>query len=474
MDAQFLLLPEELLIEIVQVSSLGSIICIRQTCKRLYNISKSAAVWRYIASREHPQPLLLERPVESYTPDDLEVLVLKRRRVEVGFRKLMQGGKSPRFKISLDCYVNGTMHLIRGGRWLLISTPNGGVIYLDLDIKLQAASNLFNPWRILVRERTTSRNYTTHMSIDIDHTSPYLKFNLALLCFSSYLTTIYEIEVWQVTMELNDRGFGVGLQAKLLNSFSDEPPQWVGSVALQGDNLLCTIFVSPSYRTHVVVLPWKEANSADFLKRAIDCHSLSFSFVHATPGQRLFTADNGVGRLIDLSSVPETTTILAPQGIASLQPLATAPFPSYITNLSGFTAYPDGSVRCVASDNKTLYGIVGSSTSGEDPNSESLQVIPLAKATKPTDFGRSIILSDDFCLMWSTSKGLTLRQIAWPTDPSSKSDIRHLTDNPGVRLDRSTPIAHKANFSCLLDASSGRVIVQQRGFLYVYDFALLS
>lgn len=134
----------------------------------LFNASNAAHSW---------SPLCLERPMDFYSSQELEYLVMRRESEEIKCKT--QHKVSPAFtrRLPIDDSGIGTLTLINGGRWLLTVSYYGSVSYYDLDMK--------NPVKRLlipkVREQNHSGSfYAVAMSVDIDDESAMLTFNLAL------------------------------------------------------------------------------------------------------------------------------------------------------------------------------------------------------------------------------------------------------------------------------------------------------
>ena len=78
-------------------------------------------------------PLRLERPIERYTSQELEYLVVQRTRAE-GIGKI-RTNFSPALtrRFPMDEFDVTVVVLIDGGRWLLTASATGSVSYYDLD-----------------------------------------------------------------------------------------------------------------------------------------------------------------------------------------------------------------------------------------------------------------------------------------------------------------------------------------------------
>ncbi|TFK64192.1 hypothetical protein BDN72DRAFT_280278 [Pluteus cervinus] len=202
----FFSLPDELLIEIAKEASWRDILTLRQTCRRLMDITKSSKVWRCLASREFRQTLWLESSSESYSAEELEVLILRRKRADHTYEIARDGDILPQriLPITAEKHHN-LVCLVPGGRWLLISNKDGTISYHDINSGDCAGHELI--------PATTQSRLPGSISVDVDLDSPVLKFNLALFRFEYPLNSEDFIEIWQVDLVVDERGKGVGLTA---------------------------------------------------------------------------------------------------------------------------------------------------------------------------------------------------------------------------------------------------------------------
>jgi hypothetical protein len=119
-------------------------------------------------------PLRLERPIELYTAQELEYLVVRRESQER--KRKTQDKLYPALtrRLPIDNSGNNTLRiLINEGRWLL--TASGSVSYYDLDTR-KPAEKLLIPQ--IIDQDGSFR--VVKMAVDIDDESTLLTFNLAL------------------------------------------------------------------------------------------------------------------------------------------------------------------------------------------------------------------------------------------------------------------------------------------------------
>ncbi|TFK69865.1 hypothetical protein BDN72DRAFT_583507 [Pluteus cervinus] len=213
LESVLLSFPTELLVEVVKNLTCLDILHARVTCKRLYEVTKSLLVWRHVVAQEPRQRLWLERPINTYTSEELEGLALRRLSVEFGYDNLIKGAQPHQRTISVS-YDIGRTKLVPGGRWLLVTTLRGGIFYYDLDCE-DVGPN------VLIPEGSTQ--CIMRIAIDVDVSSPYLKFNLAFWV-SRYCPPINNanpcLNVWEIRLLLDDTGRGIGLEGNCRAKFS--------------------------------------------------------------------------------------------------------------------------------------------------------------------------------------------------------------------------------------------------------------
>ena len=105
------------------------------------------------------------------------------------------------------------MHLVEGGRWLLVVSKTGSVNYLDLDSPTISEAILISD-QIDDPTPTVWRDIEMRMAIDMDRASPFLVFNIAFSSCSLEDTRgprEHKIQVWHVDLVFDERRHGVGL-----------------------------------------------------------------------------------------------------------------------------------------------------------------------------------------------------------------------------------------------------------------------
>ncbi|KAF4621452.1 hypothetical protein D9613_000057 [Agrocybe pediades] len=137
-------IPSEIVIEILQHVDVLTILQIRQTCRHLYELSTARLIWvNLLQECEHlfPGNVTLEKPLDMYSSEELERVVLVVESAELGWRT-SDGCPSRQRSIAVDARLGHSSdyykhaYLVPGGRWLLVFQAEGEISYYDLDSTL--------------------------------------------------------------------------------------------------------------------------------------------------------------------------------------------------------------------------------------------------------------------------------------------------------------------------------------------------
>ncbi|KAL4262292.1 hypothetical protein AB1N83_006028 [Pleurotus pulmonarius] len=126
-------LPVEVLAMIFGELGSEDVLNIRQTCKRLKSVSQMREVWveQYLRlSNSYEFTLPLHDYVDGMSSEELESATLQWERTEY---RWMTKASPPRRRI-FNSPCGAIFHLVRGGRWLLISDKGGSMLAYDLDV----------------------------------------------------------------------------------------------------------------------------------------------------------------------------------------------------------------------------------------------------------------------------------------------------------------------------------------------------
>jgi hypothetical protein len=159
------------------------------------------------------------------------------------------------------------MHLVEGGRWLLVASNTGSIAYFDLDASTPTETILIpDQFEPPIRDQF---GYLPEirivMAVDMDNDSAFLEFNL-FLSFSiddpPPDPKAHGVQIWKVSLALNDQQQGVGFVAEQLASFPLEPT--VSAIFCQsilGDHIALTLLSDQHEEsTLTFVLDWKQAD----------------------------------------------------------------------------------------------------------------------------------------------------------------------------------------------------------------------
>ena len=160
------------------------------------------------------------------------------------------------------------MHLVEGGRWLLVASDTGCISYFDLEAS--------DPTEITLTPKQFQGKSLTQvkMAIDFDSESSFLTFNLAV----SYCLVLpdpeeHKIQIWKVSLTLDDHQRGVGLSAEHLASFPQEMSIIrVFALSLRGSQLALSGFCSEyNEPRRTFVIDWKKADgdSTNYSRRLL-------------------------------------------------------------------------------------------------------------------------------------------------------------------------------------------------------------
>lgn len=303
-----------------------------QTCRYLAEVTKSGAIWKglvdnYIVTSALPPRL--ERPLALHSSTELENLLLRWKSADCALSSDTSQPSRERTFVGVKAKL---VHLVKGGRWLLVTERTGAVTYYDLDAETISGVQLI-PDQI----KFTDGSQVT-MTIEHDMNSPFLEFSIAFCCESD---DAFEIEshsfprrgclcsIWRVESASDDMQHVVGLTATQLASFPFHLAiRQVPKLSLLGPNLA---FIGNTGRYHLFVINWRQAqrNPLKYPFRVVGqaafrvsvCllfHWVSFTelyrqaFIHLLPKGKLLTTLRTDYTLYDYLSTAEVTNIPDP------------------------------------------------------------------------------------------------------------------------------------------------------------------
>lgn len=159
------------------------------------------------------------------------------------------------------------MHLVEGGRWLLIGEPSGSVLCCDLDAStIEPITLIPSPFH----EGTAYQDSEILLSVDMDLDVEYLKFNLGIMTRRMPAMSAIDpdsshyfrwIQVWEVTPDVDKNGVVTGLRADRLVCFPEEHRNFCHSFRLRDRQVaytLLTNYNSGDFRDGpcVIIVDW--------------------------------------------------------------------------------------------------------------------------------------------------------------------------------------------------------------------------
>jgi len=160
------------------------------------------------------------------------------------------------------------MHMVEGGRWFLVASD---ISYFDLEASDPTETTL-------IPEQFQGKSSTkVTMATDFDSDASFLTFNLVV----SYCLIVrpvpdfkeHRIQIWKVSLTLDDHQRGVGLAAEHLASFPQELSiRRVWALSLRGSHLALSGFCSEyDEPQRTFVIDWKRADgdSTNYSRRLL-------------------------------------------------------------------------------------------------------------------------------------------------------------------------------------------------------------
>jgi len=227
----------------------------------------------------YPRPFCLEKPLDFYTDRELEHLVLRWQKAKACW-SLNQYKNIPiqgRFVSPEE--ANNCVHLVEGGRWLLVGTNSGSVFCYDLNasaiepvILIPTPFDEETAWDDV--EETEIR-----LSVDMDLDVDYLKFNLGVITRripesdpdSSRPPRYFRwIQVWQVDSIVDKNGEVKALRAERLACFPEQHRNRCDSFRLRGRQVAYALHTNYEFSDRrdgpcIIIVNWTVFNSVSLV-----------------------------------------------------------------------------------------------------------------------------------------------------------------------------------------------------------------
>ncbi|PPQ85646.1 hypothetical protein CVT25_012768 [Psilocybe cyanescens] len=319
-------LPLELVTEILKWLNWRDILYARSACRYLSEATKVRNIWVHLVNEHvlaNPHPPRFERPIEAYSSQELEHLLFLWKSADRGLEASTLYPSRERTFVGVKTGYgmrtgNGPygasdklIHLIKGGRWLLVVEQTGAVSCYDLD------AETISGVRLIPDQMEFTNSSRVLMTLDYATHSPILEFTIALSLQDAALweepsTSIRyrrTVQIWRVGVALDDIRHAVGLTATFLASFPHRPEiLGVMSLSLLGPMIA---FTSITYeKKYAFVVDWTQANgnSLEYPWRVVQ-RTMSQGYIHLLPGSRLLVTSSDSFSLCDYSITPETTSL---------------------------------------------------------------------------------------------------------------------------------------------------------------------
>ncbi|KJA23528.1 hypothetical protein HYPSUDRAFT_39711 [Hypholoma sublateritium FD-334 SS-4] len=451
-------LPVELLTEVLRSLTWRDLLCLRATCKYLSDATKTRSVWAHLVDQHVSsklRPPLLERPLSMHTAEELERLLLVWTSADIGWER--DDGRAARER-SILVEPAEYLHLIQGGRWLLVTTDIGQVTYYDLDAEVIEGVQLI-PQQI---HKPFDLNQIM-MDIDIDSSSPTLSFRIALSVFDRSLDWTGNeatMQVWAVTLLLNGLR-AVGLSATRLALLHHRfTIVSVMALSLLGPTVAFTA-QSNERCLHTFVLKWDQADgdSTNYPWRVMN-PSFYKPRIQLLRGNKLFVASRECMRLFDYSVINETTHIL-PSSLSASSCLWTTSFNTRFTqDISTLNCFfTPNTAQIYMSTSQCIHSITVESEPFSDEPPPIIKVL---------DSHRACFFPDQTSLGYTRAIVVDCDHVAWL--------VRYTAPDKFLRKPLSTSTLPPVRRVPVMDEESGRVVfpdfIQSRK-MTIIDFAVV-
>ncbi|KAF9482729.1 hypothetical protein BDN70DRAFT_918943 [Pholiota conissans] len=368
-------LPDEILVEIFARMGWRDILSSQQTCKRLFEISTARALWVSLFGRlsfESMHPPLLERPITTYTAEQLRTVVLKYISSEVNFATHLPPRTrtlpTERFRINENDFI-----LLEGGRWLLLSSlpmGPGRVFAYDLDKPLSQ-----EPQCIIdcgVHDSTVPWS----LEADLDRNEPSLTYNLCFMPFGT-LQNGYdeagvedEVQIPNAPVALTDtyvyrvtpkgQGSDAMLEAHKIRTIHGTWGVTYLSIGLRGHYLARLVKYRPSGTYCIEICNWFLSDSCSHLKSYIFSENAEDIYdLLPLPDGRLLTVSTSSAALYDITDLHSLPCGKVDKNKATLQPYWRSKFEFSRVHVSKLYFDPrTDTMRVAIAAKGNLYGLV--------------------------------------------------------------------------------------------------------------------
>ncbi|KAF9547771.1 hypothetical protein CPC08DRAFT_715743 [Agrocybe pediades] len=315
-------LPLEILTEVLKNLELTDLLRVRQVCRSLRRATTAKPIWIHQYEKCEGMAegtLMLEKPLDSYSSEELEHVVLVWKSTQIGWRTrnatpsrrrtiTMKDGRPCRYFTWTEYFRDA--YLVPGGCWLLVFQAEGEISYYDLD------SVDYQQKKILVPDYVSaSPKNMVYFTVDTSSASPNRSFRLAQYVREDPKdlggSVRRTIKIWEITSVLEGHVV-TGLTATFLKTIQVDPEVGDCRVSLSLRDGHLAFAVSPDIikerQYYVCILEWLlvEDGSLDYPRRILNTYLDKENEIHLLSDERLITFKPALS-LYDYSSIEYTT-----------------------------------------------------------------------------------------------------------------------------------------------------------------------
>jgi hypothetical protein len=216
--------------------------------------------------------------LDLYTDRELEHLVLRWQKAKLCWALSQYKNIPIQQRFVSPEKAHNCVHLVEGGRWLLVGTDSGSVICYDLNSSTIEPSILIpTPFDA---ETAFDEDEDTEilLSVDMDLEAEYLKFNLGIITRrmpdidsdSSRPHYFRWIQVWRVTSDVDMNGEVQGLRAERLAYFPEEHRNRCDSFRLRNQHVAYALQTKYEYSDIrdgpcIIIVDWALCDSTSLV-----------------------------------------------------------------------------------------------------------------------------------------------------------------------------------------------------------------
>ncbi|KAJ8522301.1 hypothetical protein ONZ45_g1103 [Pleurotus djamor] len=297
--SKFSSLPPELMEAVLRELEWNDVLHARVTCRSLYVASKGLVIWRRLFHRlsdSYAAPIFPPKPLEAYTAHELENLVTRWLRADSLWSPSVPRDP-PAFRHVRQASALSYVVLVEGGRWLLTSDEcDKGAICFHL---LDSLDSQIGP-TVLIKDPDEA--FMTSMHAIVDHSSPTLTFDLAVVYDDRVGATVHgRVEIWRV-IETEDATLSPTRITEFITPIPDE-------VELH-TSLLGPLFARFDGYNYIEIYDWTKSRANTHCKCVIraTCRGNDVVEMKLLPGRKMLLIGQ---KTFSVISIPDLSTYSA-------------------------------------------------------------------------------------------------------------------------------------------------------------------